>query len=695
MKRSHETSQGSPTTASSPDTPTDSSKRSSSKRTKSSQACTSCRKHKTRCELLDSNSYLSRCHRCEVLSISCSFETNAPPRAHPIDESPQATFRRQFAAAVLSHPSKNGDDPSSEAHSGRGNCSPWDFIRIAGIDDWTATPVLAMQTLSRAACPEQPSVYPNGTSFTFSEIITNDQRRYLLNFFEMHYEPWLGLPPHALGQEEILDLVRCTIASRHLDPLLRSRVSPALRKLTEEAIIRHVFNPTPSMSVIHAFALLALWSPFDSLPPGAAENHDSRLIASSAVNMCSSLRFDRAGPEELAFNDRRRMGEKLSPQEVEAFEAAEQKNSIWTCVHNVEAMVCLGTGRAVSSKTVEVNLKILGLYDYSTLEGARKTRLLLTSRLYDLTEQGLALQMSDDITLYDNYYDEVAEILYRFDGLHRVVLPLPVSSDHEAFYFHMLSVYYSFCRLVFLVHTLRHMRRHIPPTLSFTGNNGGGFFFAKIKRTGCGFALSCARDALLSAETLLTVVLSITDKDMLATAPDPIYSMISFAAAFVVAAKFMLLQSQGLRHLPGSSDQLMCRTIARLTQIALSTDHPAARCARVIAEFLGNWEKRLAAFDASSGAKDTADVVERQILSVTANNLTGRSGAGSNSLRVPEPTSSTQSTSDVPNNTLPNNAPFDGFEYNQALDQDSLFGLEFWQYFSEMPLPGNVPFPTS
>jgi hypothetical protein len=43
------------------------------KRSKTSQACASCRKHKTRCEL-PAEPGVGRCHRCDVLQVACSFE---------------------------------------------------------------------------------------------------------------------------------------------------------------------------------------------------------------------------------------------------------------------------------------------------------------------------------------------------------------------------------------------------------------------------------------------------------------------------------------------------------------------------------------------------------------------------------------------------------------------------------------------
>lgn len=169
--------------------------------------------------------------------------------------------------------------------------------------------------------------------------------------------PWLSLPPDALGNDPVLDLICCTIASRHLECSIRDAVFPSLRKLTEEAIVGHVFNPTPSPAIIQAFALLALWSPFDSCIASSSETHDSRLIAAAAINMCSSLRFDQAATDEQVLTERRNLGAELTPQEVALLTATEQRKllvsppqkfsltllkfcppSQWMCVHNIESL---------------------------------------------------------------------------------------------------------------------------------------------------------------------------------------------------------------------------------------------------------------------------------------------------------------------------------------------------------------------
>jgi hypothetical protein len=156
------------------------------KRPKTSQACTSCRKHKTRCELLDS-ALRSRCHRCDVLSITCSFETNAPTPSQAADSpSPVSVLRQRLLNAILSTPQSNSDKcleqtPSdARCSSPRSTAtSPWELLKVPGIPDWSATPMLAMLTLSKMARTEQPVIQPV-SNLTFTEVLTDDQRQYLL-----------------------------------------------------------------------------------------------------------------------------------------------------------------------------------------------------------------------------------------------------------------------------------------------------------------------------------------------------------------------------------------------------------------------------------------------------------------------------------------------------------------------------------
>jgi hypothetical protein len=349
MKRPREDSQASNTP--SPSGPNSAAtERPSAKRNKASRACASCRKHKTRCELFEPSGHHSRCHRCDVLSISCSFEPDS--LSNPVVDTPTAAkARRHILKPAFSTPEQiqgpnKCDEPTQSELLGstpRSNMvPPWELHKVPGMPDWTTAPMLAMLTLSKnVAFKDRPTVRPV-TNPVFTEVLSGDQRRHLLALcvtalsrfsqtlisifsFESRYVPWLSLPPNALGNDPVLDLVCCTIASRHLEWSIREAIFPSLRKLTEEAIMGHVFNATPSPAIIQAFALLALWSPFDSFSPSSSETHDSRLIAAAAINMCSSLRFDQAATDEQVLTERRKLGAELTPQEAALLTATEQR----------------------------------------------------------------------------------------------------------------------------------------------------------------------------------------------------------------------------------------------------------------------------------------------------------------------------------------------------------------------------------
>ncbi|KAH9006782.1 hypothetical protein EDB86DRAFT_2868239 [Lactarius hatsudake] len=632
MKRPREDSSGTPSPSGLNSAATE---RPSAKRNKASRACTSCRKHKTRCELFEPSSHHSRCHRCDVLSIACS-PTNTVTNAHRTcpNKCDEPTCEPTQSELLGSTPRYN-------------MVSPWEFHKVPGIPDWTAVPMLAMLTLIG------PTVRP-GTNPVFTEVLSSDQRRHLLSLFESRYVPWLSLPSNALGNDPVLDLICCTIASRHLERSIREAIFPSLRKLTEEAIVGHVFNPAPSPAIIQAFALLALWSPFDGFSPSSSETHDSRLIAAAAINMCSSLRFDQAATDEQVLTERRKLGAELTPQEAALLTAAEQRKLLWMCVHNIESLVCLGTGRGISSKITD---NMLGM--------------LISTKIFNLAEAGLRLEISEDHDNFETYCDESAQMLYRFDGLQRVVTSVHAVTDIEVFYSHMLVVYFYFCRLAFVLHTLHHMRIHLPPFNAPCGLVA--LFSSKPPRTGRGFALTCARDALASAESLLTTVLSIADTELLATAPDSVYAMISFAAAYVTSAKYLLLHSRSMRHLPGASDELLARTVNRLQGVSLWTDDNASRCARVVSRFVDTWHEKLSAHDAETTGGTPAEFGDSPRGAPAVSSISKaryHDGASSeNTLTEPSPETTSSLT---------------GFDDMFSLDQDTLFGPDFWQYLTDV-----------
>jgi Fungal Zn(2)-Cys(6) binuclear cluster domain len=156
------------------------------KRPKSSQACSSCRRHKTRCEQIGGGSSgLQRCHRCNVLNMQCSFDDlSIPPGAIP---SP-----KQELSSTPSSRTATGDSDdalrsgSSESHVQpdilvSAPNAPW-YFKGKDEPDWTATPMFALQELAR--CPD-----PGGNPFVdhldvpIDNLVTPDQKRFLLETY--------------------------------------------------------------------------------------------------------------------------------------------------------------------------------------------------------------------------------------------------------------------------------------------------------------------------------------------------------------------------------------------------------------------------------------------------------------------------------------------------------------------------------
>lgn len=114
------------------------------------------------------------------------------------------------------------------------------------------------------------------------------------------YVPWLNFTLIRSSSNSFLDLVCCTIASRHMEAGVRSVVAGRLQKLTEETVIKMIFNArfAESLESIQALLILALWAPIcGSREIGIG---DGRLLVASAVSMAMNLRLNEASARVMA-----------------------------------------------------------------------------------------------------------------------------------------------------------------------------------------------------------------------------------------------------------------------------------------------------------------------------------------------------------------------------------------------------------
>jgi hypothetical protein len=194
----------------------------SSKRVKAAQACISCRRYKTRCELYDG----TKCHRCNVLNLSCSFEGQEPPQVKKQSTSSEETVGttaqpgnsnivdhnhsstrpasdgaqqcepliRRAMGSLHSHASASSNDPLHEGHRSEhpagfdpkellpSPITPWGFLKESGTSDWTTVPMLTMQDLLRR--PKFGEAVDRADyNISLAGILTDEQMKYLLDMY--------------------------------------------------------------------------------------------------------------------------------------------------------------------------------------------------------------------------------------------------------------------------------------------------------------------------------------------------------------------------------------------------------------------------------------------------------------------------------------------------------------------------------
>lgn len=99
-----------------------------------------------------------------------------------------------------------------------------------------------------------------------------------------------------------------------------------------------------------------------------------------------------------------------------------------------------------------------------------------------------------------------------------------------------------------------------------------------------------SRETLSLAEAVLISTLR-TEATLLGTAPDQVFNMIALGAGLVIGTKFLMVEKVGIELL-GSSDALLSKVHAHLTEAYLSADHSVRRCAQLVGAMINTWNQR-------------------------------------------------------------------------------------------------------
>jgi hypothetical protein len=82
---------------------------------------------------------------------------------------------------------------------------------------------------------------------------------------------------------------------------VRALVAPRLQRLSEEHIVKIIFDPrsAESLDSVQSMMILSLWSPIS----GSAERRDGRLLIASAISMATSLRLQEASARVMELQE--------------------------------------------------------------------------------------------------------------------------------------------------------------------------------------------------------------------------------------------------------------------------------------------------------------------------------------------------------------------------------------------------------
>ncbi|KIY64810.1 hypothetical protein CYLTODRAFT_83455 [Cylindrobasidium torrendii FP15055 ss-10] len=554
------------------------------------RACTACRKQKARCELLDElESSMRRCHRCRVLGVICSLESEPTLGLEPKDPHlPHNVF--SISDPVTPQIPDPKPPPTNFAVNSRLPEIPeskrayiWSFIPQKV--DWSA-PMKAIQDLSAISRGKTSSMVGREESLDY--ILQPDERANLLSIFTAHFAPWLNftLVRDDDSDHEFLDLVCCSTASRFLDASVRMVVASRLQSLCRDRVAEIAFNPTEftSLETVQGLMILSLWSPVAGMDPPGSGN----MLTGMAVTMAVSLKLNEASHDLVNL---RNTAIPLSYEEIEKYETALVHARIWIMLTNSESMLCMGCGRQpVSSRSVH-DMSAFPLSSADTPEERKDFRLHTLSQICYTTEQGcVPLKGYDDL---DIWHHKVSTVLDNLDRLAHILDPLslPPACPSETPLFQGLRMFVMACRQLMLYHCIFQTRRLVQDKFPIGPDFPNGWTW-EIRPTASGGVSpvpAWIQRAMHNTESLLKTFL-----EMPATAcpslPDVAYTCVGLASGIMVAKKVHFRRQFGQEQL-ADLDALLQRVIVFLNDHAVSEDHAAKRTAGVVSYMFQLWRK--------------------------------------------------------------------------------------------------------
>lgn len=241
---------------------------------------------------------------------------------------------------------------------------------------------------------------------------------------------------------------------------------------------------------------------------------------------------------------------------------------------------------------------------------------------------------------------------------------LTVVVEHEIAYFHILKLYHHSCRLLFLHNTIRALRNVVQ-------TNSDRHWFNEAEHDGVNVVKLWGHQAILLAEEILSLAISQPELEQLGTAPDNVFSLLCFAAVFLIICKYSVHQLHG-HHLSGSSDVLLAKFTDRLSRVACGADHAPAKCVQLLSAMMDTFKARTTKGGGDSEHEKTQNAELGMALEVPSESTVEHVPHREELPRVQ------QSHNDISWPSLDS-----GVDLDQLMNPDIILDSEFWASFMD------------
>ncbi len=142
----------------------------------------------------------------------------------------------------------------------------------------------------------------------------------------------------------------------------------------------------------------------------------------------------------------------------------------------------------------------------------------------------------------------------------------------------MLFLLLQCCRLLVLYHAIL-LARHVTNTTHR--------WFLEIQPNGLNIIPVWSKECFSIGEAIMVSLLK-SDKNLLSTTPDILFTMMSFAGGLLVGAKLLMMDKNRIEFL-GCGDALFEQSIRALGDASVSPDHAAGRCSVLMGAMHASW----------------------------------------------------------------------------------------------------------